>query len=215
MEIKTRPFSSNESPLSSAFSLQKFWWFDSEWWILLASSLSSQTTIIITDPADFRAHLDKWRGLLKFEGSRVGEWLMGKTQLPLFLTHARLYSSFIQLPFPHFPLAILLPPGSLLLMSLSPILPLHASLYLLREPLPQPQYLCCHAINVEILTSDGPGRHRSSWRRRGGLGSCQAKRTEGFPSTSTVLLRSSVQLLCPKYLEPRNLQVCCNSNDCF
>lgn len=67
----------------------------------------------------------------------------------------------------------LLPHGSLLLMSLSPCVPplpppMPPSTCL-ESISPTPQCPRCHAvsqINVEILTSDGPARHRSSGGRR-------------------------------------------------
>lgn len=53
IEIKT--LSRYEPPLCFLF-VKARWLEGREWWIL-----TSQTAIIITDPADFGAHLDKWR----------------------------------------------------------------------------------------------------------------------------------------------------------
>ncbi len=58
--------------VNHSWAALSLWRFDGrEWWILLALGLGSQTAIITPDPADSRAHLDKWRGLLIFEGSHV------------------------------------------------------------------------------------------------------------------------------------------------
>ncbi len=114
---------------------------------------------------------------------------MGKTQplcpVPSFSQAHWLLHPSSRFHFLIFLSFLLLRPSPLLLMSLSPMchcshpppppcLPLPAQ----RAPPPRNlQRLCCHAvsqINVEILTSDGPGRRRSSGGR-GGNGS------RGFP----------------------------------
>lgn len=117
----------------SDFSLQRHRRFEGgEWWICLALGLGSQTAIIITDPADFRAHLDEWRGfLLIFEGSHVEECLMAKTQTASWSSppsdpHSAL-PFLIPLSFPRFPLVSPPPTAwlspSYVLVSHVPLLP--------------------------------------------------------------------------------------------
>lgn len=75
---------------------------------------------------------------------------------------------------------------SYVLVSFVPLLPLHASLYLLWQPFPPPPVShVVPQINVEILTGDWPGRHWSSGGREGTRARVWPGQTDGAASISS------------------------------
>lgn len=111
-------------------------------WILFVTQLSFLTAIIVTDPADCRAHSDKWTQVFDISGN-TSKRMMSKTK-PFPLTWSRLNFNFY--------FHRLRPPVSF-------SCPCATSLH--QTVLPPHNF---SQINVEILTSDWLGRDRSLGR---------------------------------------------------